>query len=123
MPDKRKSSVYKRRLERDEIDDRQFEEQLNKNIRHALKFYITEKLGFEDILIPGKAEGTRLIAPAISFRAVEGIKNEKDASLIASYVTLSSQEKQARLNNRLQALILIVAASSFLASLLALFRR
>jgi hypothetical protein len=94
------------------------DKELNSLIRKALKFYIASQVEFVEFSVWDKGAEKK---PSTS-KSPKMIESPNLASVIASYVALVSSEEQAKLNNRVQVLILLVAASSLLTSLLTFFR-
>ena len=86
-------------------------------VRKLLKSYIEKRLGVRI------SEGWRQIGRKYEYFRDEDIEEIKDpdfASVATAYVSLRSQDRQARWNTRMQILIVLLAAASTFASLVQL---
>lgn len=99
--------ISRRTLEFWELSDKE----RNKLIKRSLQWYIFDQVGFEEIRFSDR----------LKTKSAKSLTDPHMASLIASYVALNTQENQGQTNIRLQVLIVIVALSSVLASVLPFF--
>jgi hypothetical protein len=96
------------------------DKEVEKFVREALKRYVKQHFEVVQTKLSDKSHKQESVTWTIPI----DLKDPVLASLLASYVGLTSQEKQGRTNFNLQILIALVAVASLIASVVSiLFRR